>query len=179
MAFCNYGILQNTSGIWDWLAESLNISEWSKKDYAGLQELFWCLAKMRCHSTSCTSALLTLLCPTSSELPAAQSGSAKADRQFQTFLACSLQTGLPTELSGSWPVPSDRTSLLTRHGAGTWVERPCWALVSLGLSSHFPPHLQVFENASSQRQYPRNLSNFMTNKNGTEDPAVPPLDVGF
>lgn len=40
MAFCDYGILQNTSGIWDWLAESLNISEWSKKDYAGLQELF-------------------------------------------------------------------------------------------------------------------------------------------
>lgn len=59
MAFCDYGILQNTSGIWDWLAESLNISEWSKKDYAGLQELFWCLAKMRCHSISCTSALLS------------------------------------------------------------------------------------------------------------------------
>lgn len=85
MAFCDYGILQNTSGIWDWLAEKSNISERSKKDYAGLQELFWCLAKMRCHSISCTSALLTLLCPTSSELPAAQSGSAKAGIQFFYF----------------------------------------------------------------------------------------------
>lgn len=120
-----------------------NISERSKKDYAGLQELFWCLAKMRCHSISCTSALLTLLCPTSSELPAAQSGSAKAGIQFffyyfliiLTFLACSLQTGLPTQFSGSWPVPSKRTSLLTQHGAGTWVEGPCRALVSPGLSS--------------------------------------------
>jgi len=112
-----------------------NISEWSKKDYAGLQELFWCLAKMRCHSISCTSALLTLLCPTLPELPAAQSGSAKAGIQLLTFLACSLQTGLPTEFSGSWPVPSERTSLPTQHGAGTWVEGPCWAPVSPGLSS--------------------------------------------
>lgn len=137
MAFCDYGILQNTSGIWDWLAESLNISEWSKKDYAGLQELFWCLAKMRCHSISCTSALLALLCPTSSELPAAQSGSAKADRQFQTFLACSLQTGLPTEFSGSWPVPSERTSITsytTRSGhlgrRALWSPGVSWPLFS-------------------------------------------------
>lgn len=110
MAFCDYGILQNTSGIWDWLAESLNISEWSKKDYAGLQELFWCLAKMRCHSISCTSALLTLLCPTSSELPAAQSGSAKADRPFQTFLACSPRQ---VYLQSSWE--ADQCLLTERH----------------------------------------------------------------
>lgn len=51
--------------------------------------------------------------------------------------------------------------------------------MSLGLSSHLLPHLQLFENASWQRQYPRNLSNLKTNKNGTEDPAVPPLDVGL
>lgn len=51
--------------------------------------------------------------------------------------------------------------------------------MSLGLSSHFLPHLQLFENASWQRQYPRNVSNLMTNKNGTEDPAVPPLDDGL
>lgn len=95
-----------------------NSSEWSKKDYTGLQELFWCLAKMRCHSISCTSALLTLLCPTSSELPAAQSGSAKAGIQFQTFLACSLQTGLPNTVLGKltsafW---ENVTSYTTRSG---------------------------------------------------------------
>jgi len=76
-------------------------------------------------------------------------------------------------------VPSERTSLLTRHGAGTWVEGPAepWCILVSLLT--LLPHLQVFENTSLQRQYPRSVPNLMTNENGTEDPAVPPLDVGL
>lgn len=180
MAFCDYGILQNTSGIWDWLAESLNISEWSKKDYAGLQELSWCLAKMRCHSISCTSALFTLLCPTSSELPAAQSGSANAG-----IIILNISSLFPPDTfthtllgkltSAFW---ENVTSDTTRSGH---LGRR--ALLSPGVSwPLFSPFFLTYKSLKTPPGRGNTLEMYpisWQNKNGTEDPAVPPLDVGL